>query len=57
MNEIDRYANDSVCNLLVRNKCYLVENKVVDTEKTKAFVDELEIPFLETSAKDSINVE
>lgn len=35
LNEIDRYANDSVCKLLVGNKCDLIENKVVDTEKAK----------------------
>lgn len=35
LNEIDRYANDSVCKLLVGNKCDLVENKVVDTETAK----------------------
>ena len=32
LNEIDRYANESVCKLLVGNKCDLVENKVVDTQ-------------------------
>ncbi|XP_017436284.1 ras-related protein RABD1-like isoform X2 [Vigna angularis] len=57
LNEIDRYANDSVCKLLVGNKCDLVDNKVVDSQTAKAFADELGIPFLETSAKDSINVE
>ncbi|KAJ6826031.1 ras-related protein RABD1 [Iris pallida] len=57
LSEIDRYANDSVCKLLVGNKCDLVESKVVDTDKGKAFADEIGIPFLETSAKDSINVE
>ena len=35
LSEIDRYANDSVCKLLVGNKCDLVDNKVVDTEKAK----------------------
>ncbi|OIT33320.1 PREDICTED: ras-related protein RABD1-like [Nicotiana attenuata] len=44
LNEIDRYANESVY-------------KVVDTQTGKALADELGIPFLETSAKDSINVE
>lgn len=57
LSEIDRYASDSVCKLLVGNKCDLVENKVVDTQMAKAYADELGIPFLETSAKDSINVE
>lgn len=57
LNEIDRYATDTVCKLLVGNKCDLVDNKVVDSQTAKAFADELGIPFLETSAKDSINVE
>ncbi|KAF3782932.1 Ras-related protein, partial [Nymphaea thermarum] len=57
LNEIDRYASDTVCKLLVGNKCDLVDEKVVDTQTAKAFADELGIPFLETSAKDSINVE
>lgn len=93
LSEIDRYASESVCKLLVGNKCDLVENKVVDTQTAKvcynnstffchplltpilikvkvigknyhltlldlqAFADELGIPFLETSAKDAVNVE
>ncbi|CAN6475597.1 unnamed protein product [Victoria cruziana] len=57
LNEIDRYASDTVCKLLVGNKCDLVNEKVIETQTAKAFADELGIPFLETSAKDSINVE
>jgi Ras-related protein Rab-1A len=57
LSEIDRYASDSVCKLLVGNKCDLVDSKVVDTETAKAFADSLGIPFIETSAKESINVE
>ncbi|CAH9082223.1 unnamed protein product [Cuscuta europaea] len=57
LNEIDRYASESVCKLLVGNKCDMVDNKAVTTEEAKAFANELGIPFLETSAKDSINVE
>ncbi|KAL4592602.1 hypothetical protein LXL04_005602 [Taraxacum kok-saghyz] len=53
----DRYANESVCKLLVGNKCDLIENTVVDTQTAKAFADELGIPFLETNAKDLVNVE
>ncbi|KAJ4748660.1 Ras-related protein Rab-1A [Rhynchospora pubera] len=57
LNEIDRYASDNVCKLLVGNKCDLVDSKVVATETAEAFADSLGIPFLETSAKESINVE
>ncbi|RCV15608.1 hypothetical protein SETIT_3G070400v2 [Setaria italica] len=57
LSEIDRYASDNLCKLLVGNKCDLVDSKVVDTEKAKAFADSLGIPFIETSAKESINVE
>ncbi|TVT98560.1 hypothetical protein EJB05_56135, partial [Eragrostis curvula] len=57
MSEIDRYANDSVCKLLVGNKCDLVESRAVETAVAKAYADEIGIPFLETSAKESINVE
>ncbi|KAL5566388.1 hypothetical protein UlMin_029552 [Ulmus minor] len=56
-NEIAIYADDNVCKLLVGNKCDLVHNKVVDTQTAKAVADQIGIPFLETSAKDSINVE
>ncbi|PWZ44621.1 GTP-binding protein YPTM1 [Zea mays] len=64
LNEIDRYANDSVRRLLVGNKCDLAENRAVDTsvdsstgQNFQAYAEEVGIPFLETSAKESINVE
>ncbi|KAG5565377.1 hypothetical protein RHGRI_001319 [Rhododendron griersonianum] len=57
LNEIDRYASDGVNKLLVGNKCDLTANKVVSYETAKAFADEIGIPFMETSAKDSTNVE
>ncbi|KAK9681880.1 hypothetical protein RND81_10G034500 [Saponaria officinalis] len=57
LSEIDRYASDNVVKILVGNKCDLSANKVVSTETAKAFADEIGIPFLETSAKNSTNVE
>ncbi|CAO2046828.1 unnamed protein product, partial [Urochloa humidicola] len=57
LNEIDRYASDNVNKLLVGNKSDLTANKVVATETAKAFADEMGIPFMETSAKNAINVE
>ncbi|URD76696.1 ras-related protein [Musa troglodytarum] len=57
LNEIDRYASENVNKLLVGNKCDLTDDRVVSYETGKAFADEIGIPFLETSAKDSTNVE
>jgi Ras-related protein Rab-1A len=57
LSEIDRYASDNVNKLLVGNKCDLTESRAVSYETAKAFADEIGIPFMETSAKDSTNVE
>merc|ERR1712244_21527 len=55
--EIDRYASENVNKLLVGNKVDLVSKKAVETDTAKQFADSLEMPFLETSAKNSHNVE
>ncbi|KAH9599968.1 Small GTPase [Trypanosoma melophagium] len=57
LNEIDKFASENVNKLLVGNKSDLVTQKVVDTQMAKDFADSLGIPFLETSAKESSNVE
>jgi hypothetical protein len=57
LNEIDRYACENVNKLLVGNKCDLEAKRQVDFDEAKAFADERGIPFLETSAKSSTNVE
>eukprot|EP00249_Psilotum_nudum_P013169 c24192_g1_i1 orf=566-1171(-) len=57
LNEIGRYASDSVNKLLVGNKNDLTAKRVVDYQMGKAFANELGIPFLETSAKNATNVE
>uniref|UniRef100_A0A452XJS9 GTP-binding protein n=1 Tax=Aegilops tauschii subsp. strangulata TaxID=200361 RepID=A0A452XJS9_AEGTS len=46
LSEIDRYASDSVCKLLVGNKCDLVDSKVVDTEEAKFILDKLTCSFI-----------
>ncbi|KAI7847833.1 P-loop containing nucleoside triphosphate hydrolase protein [Circinella umbellata] len=55
MQEIERYAAEGVSKLLVGNKSDM--EKAVDSEQAKELADSLNIPFLETSAKDSSNVE
>ena len=57
LQEIERYACEGVNKLLVGNKADLTGSKQVDYEAAKQFADQLNIPFLETSAKDATNVE
>eukprot|EP00698_Gefionella_okellyi_P007265 TRINITY_DN1764_c0_g1_i1.p1 TRINITY_DN1764_c0_g1~~TRINITY_DN1764_c0_g1_i1.p1 ORF type:complete len:204 (+),score=44.61 TRINITY_DN1764_c0_g1_i1:73-684(+) len=54
--EIDRYASDSVNKLLVGNKAD-IPKKAVDTATAEEFAKQLDIPFIETSAKNATNVE
>jgi len=54
---IEQHATESVNKMLIGNKCDMVEKKVVDSARGKALADEYGIKFLETSAKNSINVE
>ena len=42
--------------LILGNKCDLTKEKVVKYETAKQFADHLEIPFLETSAKNSTHI-
>jgi len=57
LTEIDRHASENVKKLLIGNKSDLVQKKVVEYSTAKEFADEKHIAFLETSAKDSTNVE
>ncbi|KAM9956351.1 hypothetical protein ACTFIR_003064 [Dictyostelium discoideum] len=54
---IEQHATDSVNKMLIGNKCDMAEKKVVDSSRGKSLADEYGIKFLETSAKNSINVE
>eukprot|EP00418_Pyrodinium_bahamense_P090029 CAMPEP_0179046918 /NCGR_PEP_ID=MMETSP0796-20121207/18933_1 /TAXON_ID=73915 /ORGANISM="Pyrodinium bahamense, Strain pbaha01" /LENGTH=235 /DNA_ID=CAMNT_0020743355 /DNA_START=63 /DNA_END=765 /DNA_ORIENTATION=+ len=55
--EIEKYAADGVNKLLVGNKCDLSSKKVVSYDEAKELADSLGIQFMETSAKNSHNVE
>jgi len=57
LKEIERYAADYVEKLLIGNKSDLVGKKVVEYSIAQELADSLNIPFLETSAKDSTNVD
>lgn len=57
INKPNRFANAGVCKILVGNKCDMEENRRVSFEEGMELAKHYEIPFLETSAKNSINVE
>jgi len=57
LHEIDRYATEGVNKLLVGNKSDLEAKKQVESATAQEFANSLGIPFLETSAKNSSNVE
>mmetsp|Transcript_6489 Transcript_6489/g.7419 ORF Transcript_6489/g.7419 Transcript_6489/m.7419 type:complete len:206 (-) Transcript_6489:1274-1891(-) len=56
LQEVNRYANEGTCKLLIGNKSDR-EDKVVSTEVGTEFAKKLDMPFLETSAKTAANVE
>merc|ERR1719233_719803 len=55
--EIDRYASESVNKLLVGNKCDLKDKKAVERDEADQLATSINMKFLETSAKNSHNVE
>jgi Ras-related protein Rab-1A len=55
--EVERHANENVVKLLVGNKCDLESARQVSTEEGKEFAESLGIKFLETSAKETTNVD
>jgi Ras-related protein Rab-1A len=57
MREVDAHAPADVCRLLVGSKADLAEKRAVKTEEGAALARQLGIPFIEASAKGSVNVE
>ena len=53
LKEIDQYGGTNISKLLVGNKCDLVNKKVVNSTTAEEFADQLQIPFLETSCKNT----
>ncbi|CAD8151433.1 unnamed protein product [Paramecium octaurelia] len=55
--EVEKYANENVVRVLVGNKVDLESKREVTPEEGKELADSLNIRFIETSAKNSSNVE
>lgn len=54
---IEQHASETVCKILLGNKCDMTERRVVDTARGQKLADDYGMKFLETSAKNNINVE
>eukprot|EP01126_Amoeba_proteus_P033260 TRINITY_DN3262_c0_g1_i16.p1 TRINITY_DN3262_c0_g1~~TRINITY_DN3262_c0_g1_i16.p1 ORF type:complete len:193 (+),score=34.38 TRINITY_DN3262_c0_g1_i16:166-744(+) len=54
---IERYACENVQKLLIANKCDEDGSRKISAEKLKAFANDHHLNVLETSAKNSINIE
>ena len=54
---VEQHATEGVKKILIGNKCDWEEKRAVSTERGQQLANELQIPFLEVSAKSNINVE
>ncbi|XP_049847934.1 uncharacterized protein LOC126304989 [Schistocerca gregaria] len=57
LNEIKKNGNENVYKTIVGNKADLSDQRAVKFEDGENFSKEVNIPFIETSAKDGLNVE
>lgn len=57
MKEIDRYKLKHVVKLLVGNKSDLVDQRKITYDRAKDYADLLNIDFIETSARNSLNID
>jgi len=55
--DVERFASPNVLKLIVGNKSDLAQKRAVDYKVAKKFADDLGIPLIEASAKDSVNIE
>ena len=55
--EIEKYSQAGVCKILVGNKCDMEDRRQVTFEEGKEFASQFGMPFLETSAKATQNVD
>jgi len=57
MADIDKFAKNGVLRILVGNKCDLEEKRAVKKEEGNEMAEKYGIKYIETSAKDTINIE
>ena len=56
LKQIEKHAKENVFKFLVGNKSDLIDERKVTYEEAKQYADEHELPYIETSAKEGINI-
>ena len=57
MADVDKFAKEGVLRILVGNKCDLDSKRQVPFDSGKELADKYGIKFMETSAKETVNIE
>ena len=57
MNEVDKHASENISRILIGNKKDLEDQRQVPYSEAKELADHFNVRFLETSAKEALNVE
>ena len=57
MADVDKFAKEGVLRILVGNKCDLDQKRQVSFENGKELADKYGIKFMETSAKETTNID
>ena len=57
MADVDKFAKEGVLRILVGNKCDLDSKRLVSFDNGKELADKYGIKFLETSAKETVNID
>ena len=57
LKQIEKHAKENVLKFLVGNKTDLIDNRVINKEDANKFAQEHDLPYIETSAKEGVNIE
>ena len=57
LQEVDRYATEGVCKLLVGNKIDKMDERKIYTEDAYGYAEQIGLTYIETSAKSGENVD